>query len=561
MNLQEGLRIQDRYEVIRPLGEGGMGAAHLVLDTRLNRQCVIKEILSRSTISKVQFEREAQILANLQHTNLPVVYDIFFDEESPFIVMQFIEGTTLNRLAAGRDAPFEIHDVLKWAKEILAAMVHMHTQTPPIIHRDIKPHNICITPENKAVLLDFGIARRLDESQTRTAAQAVTQNYSPIEQYPEQNLQPTPSVLEYVQKLHSDGFRTNFYSDVYGLGATLYYALTLLSPTDVRMRVLNERLISIQEKNPEVPKFLAMAVMKALSLHPNDRFQSADEMLAALQPESIEAPVVPTRRRTARSQPTSSLKILDQELIYIPQGRFTIGTDDPQLKAACRPGHEIKLGAFCIARTPVTHADYQRFIEDNPDYSVPNNPMRFAQRYNWDLNLRAYPRGLNDHPVVLISWQDALEYCRWLSKVSGYEIRLPSEAQWEKAASWETISGKARLYPWGDQFAESNCNVDVHGDLRLQTSPVGRFSPQGDSPFGIVDMAGNVWEWTNSLYMPYPYNPEDGRESRAMEGKRVARGGAYDEGPLMARCAWRNAVQTDLRLANVGFRIACDAAD
>jgi iron(II)-dependent oxidoreductase len=151
--------------------------------------------------------------------------------------------------------------------------------------------------------------------------------------------------------------------------------------------------------------------------------------------------------------------------------------------------------------------------------------------------------------------------------VSGYRCRLPSEAEWEKAAAWDPAAGRARLYSWGDAFDEARCNVDAHGALRLETSPVGRYSPAlhpelaegGDSSYGLADMAGNVWEWTGSLYQPYPYDSGDGREGHETEGERVVRGGAYDESPLLARCAWRNGVQPKLRAANIGFRVACDA--
>jgi len=98
------------------------------------------------------------------------------------------------------------------------------------------------------------------------------------------------------------------------------------------------------------------------------------------------------------------------------------------------------------------------------------------------------------------------------------------------------------------------------GALRVESSPVGQYSPAGDSPYGLMDMAGNVWEWTGSLYRPYPYDADDGREDAGVDDQRVVRGGAYDEGPLLARSAWRNSVPPDLRAANVGFRVACDAA-
>jgi len=561
MPLHEGMTLANRYVVLRALGEGGMGAAHLVEDERLHRQCVIKEVLVPDTTSQDQFEHEAQLLAGMQHPHLPVVYDYFFDQGHPYIVMQYVEGTTLDRLGSERTAPFEVHDVLKWARELLAALRYIHEHEPPVIHRDVKPHNVCIAPGSKAVLLDFGIARRLDQSQTSTAARAFTHGYAPIEQYPDDQLKSMPSVLQYVQTLRAAGIRTGPYTDVYGLGATLYYALTLLRPPDACMRILGEDPRPVQNTNPAVPDFLAAAVTKALALHPKERFQRAAEMESALQPEAAVAPAMGRPRRQAlRSLPAGDVLVLDQPLIYVAAGEFLMGSDDPELKEACHPQHRVTLRPYCIGRFPVTHADYQRFIEENPDYPVPYNPMRFAQRYNWERRTRTHPRGLEHHPVVLVTWADALAYCRWLSQVSGLPCRLPSEAEWEKAACWDPATGRARRYPWGDEFDEERCNVDAHGELRLESSLVGRYSPAGDSPYELADMAGNVWEWTSSFYQSYPYDASDGREEPGDAGIRVVRGGAYDQNPLSACCAWREAIQPGLCSASVGFRVACDAA-
>jgi serine/threonine protein kinase len=480
------MTLANRYVVLRALGEGGMGAAYLVEDRRLGRHCVIKEVLTHDTNSRHQFEREAQLLANLHHPNLPTVYDYFFEGDRPYLVMQYVEGTTLDRLAEDRSGPFEVHDVLKWARDLLEALRYMHAHDPPVIHRDIKPQNVCITPEGKAVLLDFGIARRLDESRTSTAAQAFTHGYAPIEQYPEETVKHMPSVQGYVRTIHAEGIRTGPYTDIYGLGATLYYALTLFPPPDAGLRVLGEELRPVQDENPDIPDFLADAVMKALALHPRERFQSAAEMLEALQPETVETPVTRLPRRRPRPLPKGNVVVLDQELIYIPAGDFLMGSDDPALKAACRPQHRVHLGPYCIARYPVTNADYQHFIEDNPDHPVPYNPLRVAQRYNWDRRTRTFPPDLENHPVVLVTWHDAVAYCRWLSEVTGYRVRLPTEAEWEKAACWDPATGHARRYPWGDEFDEARCNVDAHGALRVESTPVGRYSPAGDSPYGLA---------------------------------------------------------------------------
>ena len=559
MNLSEGMVLDKRYRVIRPLGEGGFGAAYLVEDQRLGRQCVAKASMMYDMAHREQFEQEARMLAALSHPSLPEVYDYFFDSGRPYLIMQYIEGTTLDRLKEDRAAPFEVDQVLRWADDLLDALIYLHSQQPPIIHRDVKPSNVCITPQGKAVLLDFGIARRLDTTSTRSGAQAHSMHYSPIEQYPAETMGSYYTLKQYLEELETEGIHTGPYSDVYSLGATLYFALTLLDPPDACLRQLGEKPRPIREHNPDVPDFLIEALDRALVVDPRERCQTAVELRQLLQPQTSEAVSLRLRRRRPLPLPTGNVVALDHELIYIPGGEFLMGSDDAGLKEACRPQHPVIVGPFCIARFPVTNADYQRFIDDNPDHPVPFSPMRFAQRYNWDRRSRTYPRGREDHPVVLVTWADALAYCRWLSEVSGYRCRLPTEAEWEKAAAWDAAAGRARRYPWGDEFDESCCNVDTHGDLRVDMTPVGKFADKGSSPYGLSDCAGNVWEWTGSLYVPYPYKAEDGREDPQAGGQRTVRGGAYDRGPEAALCVWREGVEPDLRAANIGFRVACDA--
>jgi len=559
VSLPQGTLLDNRYRVIRPLGEGGFGAAYLVEDQRLGRQCVAKASTMHDTAHRQQFEQEARMLADLNHRNLPEIYDYFFDQDCPYLVMQYIEGTTLDRLKEGRSAPFEVSQVLRWASDLLDALIYLHGQDPPVIHRDVKPSNVCIAPAGKAILLDFGIARRLSDTSTRTGAQAHSMHYSPIEQYLASEVSSWSVIKQCLDELQAAGVHTGPYSDVYSLGATLYFVLTLLDPPDACLRHLGEKPRPIQALNPDAPAFLVEAIERAMVVDPRGRCQSAAELRQLLGLQRGE--VAPRRlaRHRLRPLPTSTVVVLDQALAYIPAGEFWMGSDDPALKDACHPRHRGVLGPYCIGRRPVTNADYQVFIDHNPDYPVPYSPMRFAQHYNWERRTRTHPRGLEEHPVVLVTWPDALAYCRWLSEVSGYRCRLPGEAEWEKAACWDPATGRARRYPWGDEFDEERCNVDAHGALRLESSPVGRYSPAGDSPYGLADVAGNVWEWTGSLYRPYPYDATDGRQDPDAVGDRVVRGGAYDEGPLLARCAWRNGARPDLHAANIGFRVACDA--
>lgn len=148
-------------------------------------------------------------------------------------------------------------------------------------------------------------------------------------------------------------------------------------------------------------------------------------------------------------------------------------------------------------------------------------------------------RNQRDHPVANVSWIDAMTYCQWLNNLlkaelpSGIVLRLPTEAEWEKAAR----GTDGREYPWGDEFDKNNCNTSE--GRKANTTPVGFYSPLGDSPYGCVDMAGNVLEWTHSLYKEYPYNASDGREIEKASANHVLRGGSFNHDKLHARCFYR----------------------
>jgi formylglycine-generating enzyme required for sulfatase activity len=228
-------------------------------------------------------------------------------------------------------------------------------------------------------------------------------------------------------------------------------------------------------------------------------------------------------------------------MLYIPAGEFIIGADDSVNES---PRHTIHLAAFYIDRYPVTNEEYKRFV-DATGYPVPyyNVDWVDTRAYNWDPKTRTPPEGKGKHPVVLVSWEDARAYTSWTGK------RLPTEAEWERAA--RSVDG--RRWTWGNEFIEGRCNSKESGIGR--TSPVNQFSPEGDSPDGVGDLIGNVWEWTSSLFRPYPYDADDGRESLEAQGWRVLRGGSWQNDLNRARCTTR--LDGDFVFYNnVGFRCA-----
>jgi len=229
-----------------------------------------------------------------------------------------------------------------------------------------------------------------------------------------------------------------------------------------------------------------------------------------------------------------------KEMLYIPAGDFLMGSDESRENES--PARMVYVDTFYIDRYPVTNEEYKRFV-DATGHPVPCYDVEWVQTegYNWDPEERTPPAGKEKHPIVLVSWQDARAYAAWAGK------RLPTEAEWERAAR----GTDGRRWPWGNEFAEGYCNTKESG--ASGTVPIGQYSPHGDSPAGVGDMVGNVWEYTSSLFRPYPYDANDGRESQEADGWRVLRGGSWLNDLDRARCTAR--LDGDfLFYSNLGFR-------
>jgi len=243
----------------------------------------------------------------------------------------------------------------------------------------------------------------------------------------------------------------------------------------------------------------------------------------------------------------------ESEMILIPAGEFLMGSDPKKTKFVGngeQPQHTLHLPDYYLAKTPVTNAQYLAFVQatgrDQPRHWKDGKP----------------PGSKGNHPVLYVSWHDAVAYCQWLAQVTGKSYRLPSEAEWEKGAR----GTDGRIFPWGDQWVAKRCNVSETGK-EDNTTPVGVY-PQGASPYGLLDMAGNVNEWTISLWgedsgepeFKYPYVPTDGRENEQAGNNtcRVLRGGSFYFGWARALCSRRDRELPDCRRRHFGFRVAAD---
>ena len=232
----------------------------------------------------------------------------------------------------------------------------------------------------------------------------------------------------------------------------------------------------------------------------------------------------------------------DLQFVRVPAGKFLMGSpaDNKRASSAERPQHTLEMpDTYWIARYPVTNEQFARFVT--------------ASGYKFD---QGQWTAKADQPVVAVSWRAAMAYCQWLNdtlrgELKGLTLRLPTEAEWEKAAR----GPQGHEWPWGNEWDPKKCNSyeSRHGGA----TPVGAYSPQGDSPYGAADMAGNVWEWCHSRYRPYPYQATDGREDPVSDDwreVRVARGGSWLDYRADARCAYRTNYHPDAHYDYHGFR-------
>ena len=265
--------LQSRYRVVRQLGQGGMGAVYEAIDERLDSTIALKETFFADERLRKQFEREARLLARMHHPALPRVSDHFAEGDGQFLVMHFIAGDDLAEMIAKRRGPFPREDVLTWADQLLDALDYLHTQDPQIIHRDIKPQNLKLTPRGQIILLDFGLAKgqagEISRITTSASIYGYTPNYAPLEQI--------------------QGLGTEARSDIYALAATLYHLMTGVKPPDALTRaaaLVNGQPDPLQpahEINSSLPAGLAAVLQKAMAQNRDQRYESAAEMRSVLQ--------------------------------------------------------------------------------------------------------------------------------------------------------------------------------------------------------------------------------------------------------------------------------------
>jgi eukaryotic-like serine/threonine-protein kinase len=276
--LKSGDVLRGRYRIHERIGQGGMGNIYLADDLRLEgRRCALKEVEHDRTVpskllkeARQQFLHEATVLARLDHPNLPKVSDFFSVGPRDYLVMDYIPGKDLRTLMLDtkqNNAFLVEENVLGWANQLAEALTYLHSQIPPLVHRDVKPSNLKITPNGVLKLVDFGLVKALvpDEMTITVIQGRGTALYTPLEQY------------------GGDGLHTDIRSDIYAYGCTLYHLLTNTPPVDARQRFLHpESLPHPRKINPAISPRTDRAILWAMELHPDDRPSTVEELRQTL---------------------------------------------------------------------------------------------------------------------------------------------------------------------------------------------------------------------------------------------------------------------------------------
>jgi len=569
--------LRERYQAIKSIGQGSFGRTFLAkdLDKPSKPYCVIKQFFpsaqGTNNIEKASelFAQEAERLEQLgKHPQIPELFAYFVtDDGRQYLVQEYIAGDNLQeelknhsvyREAEVKDLLIDILNILKFVHE------------NQVIHRDIKPENIIRrTNDQKLVLVDFGAAKYIP---------------SPTA------LNVTGTVIGSAQYWSPEQARgqPRFASDLYSLGVVCIHFLTLVDPFKLFDTSENDWAWRDYLVNNPVSNQFGQVLDQLIAMGLKKRFADVDKVLKSLNYQYLppskqefeqkisvipSKPIshIPNRNKpkiqtvefttptitivkkgilgsgneysTQNRKATCQIATFDLgngvnlEMVKIPAGTFNMGSNESEYE---KPVHQVNIKPFYLGKNPVTQAQYQAIMG--------NNPSHFKG---------------DKRPVEQASWDMAQEFCQKLSKKTGNKFSLPSESQWE----YTCRAGTTTPFYFGETITTDLANYngnDVYGDgpkgvYREQTTNVGDFPPNA---FGLYDMHGNVWEWCeDSWHGNYVGHPNDGSAWITNDenySRRELRGGSWNINPLYCRVAFRNSCDRAIIYDRFGFRVSCE---
>ena len=566
----------DKYIIEKKIGEGGFGITYRAVQKGLNRAVCIKEYFLagrcvRNTYARTvqlqgineavfekyrqAFVREAKTLATLRHPNIVEVIDVFDENGTSYMVMPFLEGRSLQSIVE-KNGPLSSQEAVNYIAQITNAVGYIHERH--ILHRDIKPDNIMVTADYKAILIDFGSAREFEEDKTQAQTSMLTHGYAPTEQYTRNS-------------------RKGSYTDIYAIGATLYFVLTGQVPLEAAAR-MTEQMPEPKELNPDIPEEINRTIMKAMQLRAENRHQSISEFMddlrnikpselvdesiggktivvektkkwmwwvigaaavaiivlgiwLALRPEVKEGVVV------AKTEDFTGMNIYP--MIWVEGGTFTMGNNEINNEDEDCPEHQVTLDGFWIGQFEVSQGFWKKIMGNNPSEYQP------TQRQNGKV-VTQEERDLL--PVENVGYDEVMAFISKLNAMTGKTFSLPTEAQWEYAARGGNKS-KGGKYANGEMIPKE---IWFDKDFPIRTN-----AETVSNELGIYHMSGNVAEWCQDYYDEDFYtnaystvNPVNREEANLV----VVRGGSFkDYTPTKVNVFHREA--DDASQNYIGFRL------
>jgi serine/threonine protein kinase len=602
-------RLIGRYDVLDEIGSGGMATVYRARHAEKGVLVALKVMhphLSDDASFVKRFRREAETARSLLHPNIVRVLDHGVYRGDHFLVMEYVEGATLQQLIQ-EQGPMTVDQSLDIAAQVTSALVAAHDHG--IVHRDIKPQNLMVTPRGEVKVMDFGIAKAVDLT---TVTQTGVFMGSPHYVSPEQA---------------RGAGQVDIRSDIYSVGVVLYQMLTGSVPFDgeTPWAVLRQHLDAVptplRQLRPDISPQVQTLVEKAMAVDPEARYQTPLEMLKALEEALTDtsktrqelatvvgrlSKVDKRRSRIRLPMPAWAFAAIITPLLLIafialtsvlqpssPTSERTAATRTASLLTSTQSAELAAVAApsqASTAATPTTAPPPPGMVlipageflmgspGEDPDASEDERPQRLVYLDAFYIDISEVtnawyagcveagvcdPPGVSssqthdpyydsfdfdDYPVVNVTWNDAQTFCEWAGK------RLPNEAEWEKAAR----GTDGRAYPWGVQFddGEGNC-----GDEMGDTAATGS-CPRGASPYGVQDMAGNVAEWVEDVYQGdyYQEAPDQNPAGPSSGSRRVVRGGSWQSTATQVRAASRAAAPPDGSDSATGFRCALSAS-
>ena len=573
-----GKTLSNRYEILRPLGEGGMGKVYLAKDKRFGKQVVVKvpTMEAGDKDFKDRFMREIASIATLEHPHIVTTVDWGEIDGIPFLVLRYLGGGNLrDRItdAQGYYKPMPLEDLNQWLPQIASALDFIHSKN--WVHRDLKPDNILFDEAGNPYLADFGIAKALEGApmgvKTTMGAFIGTPQYMAPEMHLGKEVGPR--------------------SDQFGLAVLVYEALAGkipfagATPTAIFMEVMLDKARLIHELVPGIPLEKSNALMKGITKEPKDRYGSCVEFANAVtgsmlaqrsssagsetpsrvaipdtRMETPKKPDIPGTRIESSSKPEitgtrmekakSKLEIAETRLernlikekevsigdnininfVLVPAGTFIMGS--PVTESGSRKNetqHSVTITrSFYLGKYVVTQEQWEAIM---------------GTGFLWFGGNPSFYKGPK-LPVTNVSWLDCQDFIRKLNASSEGGFRLPTEAEWEYACR----AGTTTAYSFGGNITKSDVNYDGPS-----TKDVGSYKPNA---FGLYDMHGNVWEWCNDWYGDYLEESVTDPKGAAAGTNRVLRGGSFYANEWLARSFNRGGNKPTYRSYSAGLRLA-----